>query len=252
MKVRVACQIVVLLLSTGVPELQAHAAQSGDTELARLVKCALPLEREDAQTLLLELVESVPNQPPVRRTARMDFDFAEGQRRMRVRLTAPSDVAGATYLMTQSGDAREIYVYLPVVERVQRVSPGSRVPLLGTGFDLSALFSILLGGDAVSVTGGRTLEKQGRSLRKVHVSRLGADGRVQASTLWIDVDSCQVTRVDAEDGSFLEMQFAEDEERWPVSMRIHPDGGATSSTLRIVSRETLRADVSFQPARFHR
>lgn len=232
--------------------LTAHAAQSGDTELARLIECALPIGQSAAQRLEVELIEQPVGQPATHLYARIDLVVDESSRRMRVLMNAPREVAGSAYLVLQQGDEREMHMYLPALERSRQLGPDSRVQLMGTGFEVRSLFSLLLGGNQLAWTGGRHVEKDGRSLRKVHVTGFDSPKQMAPTTLWIDKQSCQTVQVDAGDGTVMTLDYPTRDARWPQSLSIQPYGAHGPSVLKILERQNLPAGTSLTAQRYYR
>lgn len=230
----------------------ARAAETGDTELSRLLECALPIKQGVTQQLDVELTEQLAGQPATQLYAVIDLMVDEGDRRMRVRMSGPPEVAGSSYLLIQQQDVREMHMYLPALERSRELGPDSRVQLMGTGFEVRSLFSLLLGGATPALTGGREVSKDGRSLRKVHVTGLASDNYNGMVTLWIDRQNCQTIQVDFAEQAVMTLQYAGPSAQWPQSLRIERDGTRGVSELRINERRPLPLNVTLTPQTYYR
>ncbi len=243
------CSAIGLLM---VYSVCARAAQTGDTELSRLLECALPLGQGVAQQLEVELTEQLDGQPATHLYALIDLRVEQDDRRMRVRMSGPPEVAGSTYLLIQRDGVREMHMYLPALERSRELGPDSRIQLMGTGFEVRSLFGLLLGGESPAVTSGRRVNRDGRSVRKVHVTGLAGDGQSTMTTLWIDSQSCQTIQVDFSGRAVMTLHYAGQAAQWPQSLRIEPDGMRGASELRIVERRPLSPNVPLTPQAYYR
>lgn len=119
-----------------------------------------------------------------------------GERRVRamLKLSSPQNLAGAAYLVREkeSGRADGMYVYLPSVKRVRRVS-GSFADggLMGTNFSYAdfRLLQNSFDGAQISLEGGGEIEQRAvhRLLVRPASSEAPSYGVVR---LWVDQQSC--------------------------------------------------------------
>lgn len=238
------------LLITGLG-VDASAAQSGDTQLATLLQCAVPIEQGAGQRLELQLTQRSPGQAASQLFATLDLQSSDASQRMRLKITAPPEVAGTSYFLRQQHEQRDMYMYLPAMERSQALKPDSRVQLPGTQLPVRYLFSLLLGGQQLSITGGREFEREGRSLRKVHVTGFDGD-RPVASSLLIDRETCQVLEMQGNDGVEVSLQYSDEESRWPSRLHIRAQGQRGDSVLSVRSRQPLSDDHKLTPQKYYR
>lgn len=114
--------------------------------------------------------------------------------RAMLRIEAPSDLRGASYLVRESRDTSkdEMYVYLPALNRARRITGGSQDnPLFGTDIsysDVKQLNSAFTGGE-VKLEKSDIVEK-----RPVHVMALKPDpaqmSRFELIRTWVDQKTC--------------------------------------------------------------
>jgi outer membrane lipoprotein-sorting protein len=94
---------------------------------------------------LRRLDVTVTNRDGKTRSLKMKLYWTKVERdeRMTLQVTAPPDVAGSSYLVRSGGAGDEVYVYLPALDRVQRVAgaEASR-PLWGTDFTYAEIQQI--------------------------------------------------------------------------------------------------------------
>jgi hypothetical protein len=123
----------------------------------------------------------------------------EGPLRAMLRIDAPPNLAGASYLLRQSDDflSEGMYVYLPTVKRVRRISGTfADGALLGTNFsysDFKQVESAFADADAVLESAD---EFNGRPVQVLRVvPRKPPDGAARTSgfsevRLWVDAQTC--------------------------------------------------------------
>lgn len=123
----------------------------------------------------------------------------DGRLRAMLHVDAPGDLAGASYLVRETGDGgQETYLYLPALNRVRRiVGSDAAGSLFGTDLsyaDVRQLENAFSGAQA-RLEGGATID--GRAVQRVLVvPRPGQDSRYDAIRVWVDEQTCVALRVD--------------------------------------------------------
>lgn len=154
-----------------------------------------------------------------------------------LRVDKPERLKGAAYLVREVGNKLrdEMFVYLPAVGRVRRITGSfANKPLLGTTFsyfDFKQIWNAF--GDLTPVALGESADKariHGRSVSKLHL-HTQPDTEIDYGTVavWVDRESCLPLRVDFKsDGQVIK--------RFTV-----PKGGiAQSDGRRYLSRIRMR------------
>ena len=267
--------IATLLMSGSVLAGSAWA-QEGDPDVGAILDCVANAVPSDV--VILQQLRFVTTQPgdeaPSELDARLYLTVSgragEGAGRhldAMMRVDAPEFLAGASYLLREASDADGsdgMYVYLPSVRRVRRVSGGfGDTALMGTEFSYNTFRRWQgLFGDA-DVTFVDTTERQGRRthnllLEAPHPERAVHD-RIEVS---IDAEQCLVMEAEFYDGSRLHKRLSVEAEDlrqfgqywYPYRLRMADlrDGG--ESVLK-VQRIRVLSDPNegvFDPGRFHR
>ena len=124
----------------------------------------------------------------------------KGLSRARLRMSSPADLAGAGYLMreAEAGAEDQMWVYLPSVGRVRRITgSGADGSLLGTDFsygDFKEISSAFSGSDTQLDAGG-DIEGRGTWLLKM-TPRAGQASRYNHIRAWVDKQTCVALKVD--------------------------------------------------------
>lgn len=193
------------------------------------------------------------------------FLSREKQRlRAMLRLDAPADLAGSAYLLRERDDgADEMYVYIPALNRVRRVSnDASNGRLWGTDIAYTDLRQI---GSAVSLSGTRLAGTEllaGRQTHRLSIELAQSDASVfTALQIWVDAQSCIATRVDFVNGKTTQKRLSVDPQRlqregpyWYASeLTIADLGAGTQTRLKVlgIQLDTGLADRIFSPTSFH-
>jgi hypothetical protein len=120
----------------------------------------------------------------------------KGLIRAMLALTAPADVNGAAYLLREGQQADEMYVFLPALNRVRRISPkagGNGGQLFGTDFSYEDLNSLHTGFDNANSQGSTTTVQLSNNQYLLE-QKLAPPSPYSRSQVWIDVPSCVPVR----------------------------------------------------------
>ncbi|HSW13647.1 MAG TPA: outer membrane lipoprotein-sorting protein [Solimonas sp.] len=185
------------------------------------------------------------------------------QHRATLRLSAPADLAGASYLFLTGGARETFYVYLPAVRKVRQVT-GATVAqsLFGSGlsaFDLKFLFSGLQGGRFSRI--GTAMVKGRPAEQWRYLPPAGPDILYDRLDLSIDNAWCLPLKADLYGGvpwKTLELDPASVKQvngRWTPGRATLTDLRERTSTL--IELRTEKVDVPlaaglFRPNQFYR
>lgn len=182
-----------------------------------------------------------------------------------MRVEMPSDLRGASYLAREGKDdkAEEMYVYIPALQKVRRITGGMKdSSLFGTDFSYSDLKQI-----TYAFSGGKlALEKtEDYESRPDWVLTMkpaeGAESRFDLVRAWIDQKSCMLMKAEFLQQGTLRKRFttsprflAQSGTRWYFTEGQMEDVQEKTSThLKItgLSSETDLADRLFNPRMFY-
>ena len=185
------------------------------------------------------------------------------QLRTSLKIAAPPDLAGAAYLLREKGDGDEMYMYVPALQRVRRIT--------GTGSDGSLWGTDLSYGDVKQINnafsaGGGAVDGQGElDGRPVHLLTLvpdpAEDSRYASMKVWVDQQTCVSLRADFYEGSTVRKRWSADPaslaragKHWYVGRATMSDlVEGTSTSLRVlgVSSDVDLAGRYFNPQTFY-
>ena len=192
---------------------------------------------------------------------------ADGLIRVLLRISKPRDLDGASYLMREAGEGRkdEIFLYLPAIQRVRKISGASiDGSLLGTDFSYNDMKQLQAAfGDAQA-----TLEKPSTiGDRPVDVLRLmpaaGSSGRYSRVLAYVDRSSCVALKAEFYEDKTLRKELSTPtdslkraEGYWYLSdllMRDLKEGTSTRLKVTGVSGTTDELPARlFDPTSFYR
>ncbi|MES0873411.1 outer membrane lipoprotein-sorting protein [Sinimarinibacterium thermocellulolyticum] len=200
--------------------------------LAALLACAPALARDGLDAVLSCMRANIPRSVLVKEVELTATDRVGGTRVLRGRLygqreegllrttlkiAAPADLAGAAYLLREKDGGDEMYMYLPALQRVRRISGASTQGALW-GTDLSY-------GDIKQINnafsgGGGSVDGQGElGGRAVHLLSLEPDpaeaSRYTKMKVWVDQKTCVSLRVDFHEGENVRKRWTVD----PASLK---------------------------------
>lgn len=185
------------------------------------------------------------------------------QLRTSLKIEAPPDLAGAAYLLREKADGDEMYMYVPALQRVRRIT--------GTGTDGALWGTDLSYGDIKQINnafsaGGGAVEGEGElDGRAVHVLTLTPDpaesSRYAGMKVWVDRQTCVSLRADFYEGGSVRKRWSVDPtsltragEHWYAGKATMSDlVEGTKTSLRVLG---LRSDVDlagryFNPQTFY-
>lgn len=194
--------------------------------------------------------------------ARMD----EGRINAMMRIEAPSDMRGAAYLVREAnepGKDEEMYVYLPALQKVRRITGGMKdSSLFGTDLSYSDVKQITyaFSGKQLKLEKSDTLE--GRPMWLLSMAPdPSAENRYDKVQAWIDQKSCMVLKAEFLQGGAVRKRFtssakflAQSGPHWYVTDgKIEDLQEKTSTRLRVtgVLSDKDLADRLFSPRMFY-
>lgn len=194
--------------------------------------------------------------------ARLDDDRINAM----MRVEMPSDMRDTAYLVVEAkeqGKPEDMYVYLPALQKVRRITGGMRdSSLFGTDLSYSDVKQITYAftGDSLKLERSEPLAKRPAwvlSMEPDPSAQLRFD-RVEA---WIDQKSCMVLKAEFSQGGVVRKRFlteakflAQSGPHWYFTEGVIEDlQGATSTRLRItgVQSDKELADRLFNPRMFY-
>lgn len=208
---------VVLILSVGVGCLLAGMARAApDPEAIRACSRANLPEKTMVQDLTLDSTDRAGNRRQIEATFFVKRFETENRANLVVR--APIDLSGVSYLMVDTPESDRLFLYLPSLQKVRRVSGKTATEsLLGTDFsyeDMKQLRSISEGG---TLAGEGTGEIDGRTVDIVALTPpAGDESAYERLVFRVDRETCVTLRVDFfESGAELTKRYTAD----PSSLR---------------------------------
>lgn len=126
---------------------------------------------------------------------RLASEKRDDERRVHIQAISPPDVAGMSYLVISSPEAHRVYAYMPSTGRPMAVREGQEIPLFGSDLNTGMLLRLLSDLREQSITGAGTLERDGRTLRKLYITSLAATSFDQTVRILVDVDRCELAEV---------------------------------------------------------
>jgi outer membrane lipoprotein-sorting protein len=181
---RTAAALVVLAL--------AAPAAALSPELAEVLGCVRRNAPKQALVHEVELVSVDRTGEEVKRAAKL---FAkrtgEGFGRVLLRVEEPEDLRGTTFLLAQKSDGTQMYVYLPELGKVKRVTARQvRGKLLGTDFSYEELERLFGTADESGVERLPDVVKDGRPAYALAATAAGADSAYGRVTTLVDRETC--------------------------------------------------------------
>ncbi len=162
--------------------------------------------------------------------------------RAMLRLTAPVDVKGASYLMREGVKTDEMYVFLPALNKVRRITGGAGDgPLFGTDISYNDIKQVqnAFNGAAPKIEGREKLAGRPVTVMTV-VPTPESQSRYTRVKAWIDDASCVALKVDFMEGTAVRKQLtaapasiAKSGEYWYV-------GESTMSDIKLGTKTQLK------------
>lgn len=185
------------------------------------------------------------------------------QLRTALKISAPSDLAGAAYLLREKRGGDEMYMYVPALQRVRRISgTGTDGALWGTDLSYGDVKQI---NNAFSSDGGTVEAETELDGRAVHLLTLKPDpagaSRYTSMKVWVDRQTCVSLRADFYEGEAVRKRWLVDPasltqagKHWYAGDSTMSDlGGKTSTRLRVLglSSDVDLAGRHFNPQTFY-
>ena len=199
-------------------------------------------------------------------SAREDLPNAPGLLRATLRLSSPAHLAGAAYMLKQTEDRRfdSMYVYLPAVKRVRRISTEfSDGPLLGTNFSYFEFkqLSNAFGDLNAKVDGSEKYEGRDVTLMTFSARPEGVRTEYTSVNLRVDQKTCVPLTAEFMKGTSVRKRFSgspkalkQSKNYWYLTeMEMRDILDDTFTVLRVTSLETVK-DLPkryFEPATFY-
>ena len=184
--------------------------------------------------------------------------------RSTLRLTSPIDVKGMAYLMIDRAEGDQLFLYLPSMQRVRRITGDSAGDsLMGTDFsyaDIRQLHSMSAGGEATRLAPG---EIDGRAVDRVALTAAAeAETPYRRIEFAVDRATCVPLRtLFFAEGETPRKRLEADpdslhriDERWLATrlvMRDLRDGTHTVLTVQDTRYDEGVSDIIFNPRSFH-
>lgn len=260
MRLRRFCLIVAVLL--------AGAAAAGDDERSAEEVRACSRANLPDRTLRQEVEIEVHDRAGGTQSRSGRFYLKRypdhDETRSTLRLTSPIDVKGMAYLMIDRPEGDRLFLYLPSMQRVRRITGDSAGDsLMGTDFsyaDIRQLHSMSAGGEATRLAPG---EIDGRAVDRVALTaaaevetpyrriEFAVDRAtcVPLRTLFFTGGETPRKRLEADPGSLRRIG-----ERWLATrlvMRDLRDGTHTVLTVQETRYDKGVSDIIFNPRSFH-
>lgn len=185
------------------------AAISADTTLERMLDCMRANVPRTVQVRDI-MLEAMDAQGSKRRlSGRLYAVREEGRLNAMIRLDAPADLAGAAYLSRERPAGDELYLYMPALQKVRRLTGASADEALwGTDFSVGDLRQIGAAFSAGTVTAGPSATLDGRDVQRLTVRPdPGTRTRFDLIELWVDRESCVTLRADFQRAGKLRKQL---------------------------------------------
>ncbi|MGH8446390.1 MAG: outer membrane lipoprotein-sorting protein [Solimonas sp.] len=183
--------------------------------------------------------------------------------RAMVRISSPSDLAGAAYLLRERDGGDEMYTYLPALAKVRRVS-GAAVDgsLWGTDLSYSDIKQIGNAFDGANAVLEKDEVASGRPARVLAIKPTSAESaRFSLLRTWVDVQTCVALRVDFVDGSEVRKRLTVDPKDlqqsgtyWYATQALMSDlkeGSQTRLKVLGIAPNKELADRIFNPGTFY-
>ncbi len=134
-----------------------------------------------------------------------------GSLRAMLSITAPSDLAGMRYLLVEEDTQDALYLYLPAMAKVRRVSGvGTDSEIAGTTLNYADLRLISQALSASSVTLDKPTTIAGRPAQQLRFVPAIADSPYRRVIAAVDAQSCAILRADFQDADRTVKQYLVD------------------------------------------
>lgn len=162
--------------------------------------------------------------------------------RSMIRLTAPADVNGSSYLLREGEKSDDMYVYLPALNKVRRISGASADgPLFGTDLSYAEIKQInnAFSGNSPAIEGGEKIE--GRPVKRLSVVPHAESGSIYSRIrAWVDEASCVALKAEFLQGETVRKRLTAPAASLTRSGTYWYAAQATMSDLKEGSRTLLK------------
>ncbi len=253
---RVRMGMCACLLLTALPA-------AADDKLAEVMACMRANIPKSLQIKEVELSATDRTGGNRQLRGRLYAEREEERLRAMIKIASPADLAGAAYLLREKAGGDEMYVFVPALQKVRRITgAGVDGALWGTDLsygDLKQLNNAFAAGQSQLEGQG---ELNGRAVYHLSLRPDAAEGsRFSLIKIWVDQKTCIGLRADFQEGSAVRKRLEVD----PASLRQSGPhwyaGEALMSDLNEGTKTRLRvlglsSDVNlagrlFNPSTFH-
>jgi hypothetical protein len=187
----------------------------------------------------------------------------DGRTRVMARVEHPADLAGTAFLVREAGDGADMYVYLPSVNRVKRLT-GSNLQgkLWGTDFSYSEFRRVAGAFDGARMDAGGQARHEGRAVHVLTVTPDPADQEpYDRIRVLVDAESCVPLQAEFHKGKTLRKVLSvpaaalkQADGRWYAGELVLKDQvEGTRTRLRVlgVTTDSRLSKGYFHPQQFH-
>lgn len=159
-----------------------------------------------------------------------------------LRLVAPADVSGASYLLLEGDKADQMYVYLPALNKVRRINGASSDgPLFGTDLSYADIKQVnnAFSGSAPTLEASEKID--GRAVKRISVVPHAETGsRYSRIRAWVDEASCVAIKAEFLEGETVRKRLLSPAASLTKSGAYWYAAEATMSDLKEGSHTTLK------------
>lgn len=257
--------IASLMLAVALPA-TAEAPRSSITEWVACMQANVPegVYQQDVSMVTEEDLGSrteLQGQLYVSRQQRDELDNVMGL----FKLTAPAKLAGASYLVRRNEEDRKegVYVYLPAVKRVRRVSGVfADGAMMGTAFSYSDFRLMLRIFNDVEISIEEQSEIDGRPVQALLVKTVVEDlARQDTLKLWVDQETCVGLKGEFRRQGTLHKKLTIDPASvsrsgkgwWAKKLTVRDDVNSRQTTIEFDNRKQVSSPGAglFDPRRFY-
>jgi hypothetical protein len=198
---------LTVLMVSGVTVPVGYAAETPTAE--SIVECMRANVPESTRVREFRLEAFQPSGASRVHEGRLYAQRVEGRSRANIRLTAPSDLAGTSYLWRELGERDETFVHLPALNRTRRIiGSAANDALLDTDFSIRDLQQVqrAFAGGEVELLG--EAEHEGRPVWRLR-STPGADEETPYTHVEsrVDQEACVTLRAEFSDAEGTVKQY---------------------------------------------
>lgn len=261
---RLQAVATALLLGLATPSLvQAAEAASAVQPIVTCMKANVPAQ---LQVRNFELTATDKTGGTRTLAGRLNARTDNGRINAMMAITSPADMRGAAYLVKEAdapGKEEEMYVYIPALQKVRRITGGMKdSSLFGTDLSYSDVkqISYALSGDTLKLERTESLENRPTWVLSM-AADVSAGARFDKVFAWIDQKSCMVMKAEFQQAGVVRKRFlsgakylAQSGPHWYVTEgRIDDLQEKTHTVLKItgVMSDKDLADRLFNPRIFY-